>query len=483
MKLITFVSALLLCALQSQSQPGEARIGGAIYSLHEGDTMILTTFDYGQSMNPDSQKRYEALVHQHQFSFTVPVSHPSYFRLTPRTFGSLGIGGYLLEEGDDVHIDFGDQEVTIVPTIDHTTYNTSKRKPIQYSGKGAQRFAIMQLLERMQSPFYAQLDDPAQTARFLKVSDSLAQAKLAFLASHQHIFSTRAYALLQAELYSQIAGRCYASMKQLPALRRAMDMYDNPKLVSRAISQLAQNPMAAYAVNYPDNLENYIALGLLKHYPADSLLLWRITRELSTRFKGLQRDVLLGDFVFAQREHPEANVSALIDTALVYVQATDVRTFLHQFKRARMAGNDAYNFTLPDTAGTLHTLQEFRGKVVILDFFFTGCGACRQLAPYLTVLEKQYTGKDVAFVSISIDLNKDFWVKSVNNRNYTNPEIVNLYTGGQTSNHPAIKQNYVTGYPTLLVVDKAGKLCRNPVLPLDDQGSDLTRVIDEALAR
>jgi hypothetical protein len=57
-----------------------------------------------------------------------------------------------------------------------------------------------------------------------------------------------------------------------------------------------------------------------------------------------------------------------------------------------------------------------------------------------------------------------------------------LRTAGQLANHPAIKNYYVTGYPTLILIDKQGRLGANPVMPLDDRGKDLARLIDQALA-
>ena len=45
-------------------------------------------------------------------------------------------------------------------------------------------------------------------------------------------------------------------------------------------------------------------------------------------------------------------------------------------------------------------------KLVLVDFFATWCGPCRQLAPTIETLEKEYAGK-VAFEKIDVDQNSE----------------------------------------------------------------------------
>jgi thiol-disulfide isomerase/thioredoxin len=53
-------------------------------------------------------------------------------------------------------------------------------------------------------------------------------------------------------------------------------------------------------------------------------------------------------------------------------------------------GRPAPKFTLPDLNGRQISLDQFRGKIVMLDFWATWCGPCRMTMPLLGNLEKEY---------------------------------------------------------------------------------------------
>jgi thiol-disulfide isomerase/thioredoxin len=53
-------------------------------------------------------------------------------------------------------------------------------------------------------------------------------------------------------------------------------------------------------------------------------------------------------------------------------------------------------------------LSDFKGKYVYIDVWATWCGPCRAEIPFLKKTEEKYEGKNIAFVSISVDVQKDF---------------------------------------------------------------------------
>lgn len=107
-----------------------------------------------------------------------------------------------------------------------------------------------------------------------------------------------------------------------------------------------------------------------------------------------------------------------------------------------------------DTAGQVVKLSDFRGKVVYIDVWATWCGPCRQQIPFLKETEKRFHGKDVVFLSVSIDNNKKKWKEFVKKEKLTGVQIHN--PGGWGSD--ICKKYNITGIPRFMLIDKEGKV-------------------------
>jgi len=66
-------------------------------------------------------------------------------------------------------------------------------------------------------------------------------------------------------------------------------------------------------------------------------------------------------------------------------------------------GQMAPNFTLHNLKGETVSLESFKGKPIVLDFWATWCLPCRKSLPELAKLDKKYRGKGVVFLGLSID--------------------------------------------------------------------------------
>jgi peroxiredoxin len=76
-------------------------------------------------------------------------------------------------------------------------------------------------------------------------------------------------------------------------------------------------------------------------------------------------------------------------------------------------GMQALDFTLPDTSGTSVTLSSFKGRYVLVDFWASWCGPCREENPYVVKVYQQYGGKDFEIIGISLDSQKAAWLKAI----------------------------------------------------------------------
>jgi DsbE subfamily thiol:disulfide oxidoreductase len=62
----------------------------------------------------------------------------------------------------------------------------------------------------------------------------------------------------------------------------------------------------------------------------------------------------------------------------------------------------APDFTLPDPRGKKVSLQDFRGKVVFLNFWATWCESCREEMPSMERLYQEYKGKGLEIVAVNV---------------------------------------------------------------------------------
>src|SRR5581483_12448648 len=75
--------------------------------------------------------------------------------------------------------------------------------------------------------------------------------------------------------------------------------------------------------------------------------------------------------------------------------------------KARSSRKPAPQFTLTDSNGAKVKLADYRGKVVLLNFWATWCGPCQVEIPWFEEFEQQYKSKGFEVVGVSMD--EDGW--------------------------------------------------------------------------
>ena len=120
-----------------------------------------------------------------------------------------------------------------------------------------------------------------------------------------------------------------------------------------------------------------------------------------------------------------------------------------EFARARMA--PAFAVTTLD--GQHVSMDDLQGKVVLLDFWATWCGPCREALPHVRELAKKFQGQPLVILSVSLDSDEDKWKEFVAANGMT---WLQYRDGGFTS--PLSKMFAVAAIPHTFTIDADGVL-------------------------
>lgn len=137
-------------------------------------------------------------------------------------------------------------------------------------------------------------------------------------------------------------------------------------------------------------------------------------------------------------------------------QSTDGRAILESIKRSESVaiGKTALDFVQPDMKGKLVSLESFRGKYVLLDFWASWCVPCRQEDPYLVKAYKKYKNNNFTIISISLDTDAKKWKEAVKQDNLFWTQLSDL-KGRQNA---AAKKYNVIPIPDNFLIDPDGKI-------------------------
>ena len=131
-------------------------------------------------------------------------------------------------------------------------------------------------------------------------------------------------------------------------------------------------------------------------------------------------------------------------------------------------GEPAIDFNYPDIEGNEISLTSFKGDLVYVDVWATWCGPCKAEIPSLQKLETDYHGKDIAFMSVSLDTDKEAWEKMVAEKELGG---VQLWANGWSK----ITKDYaIFGIPRFMLFDNEGNvISTNAPRPSSDEIREL----------
>ncbi|RQO75584.1 hypothetical protein DBR43_09615 [Pedobacter sp. KBW06] len=420
------------------------------------------------------------------FKFDIPVSDkPGYISLLKDKFEFPDhlplLNLFLIEPGDNITLKMRKEAPTSLKSQYEGCFNDeyfvwlNKYRDFNYkfSGIGSEKFKARYAIDVSCSMMDSDYD-----------TDYRLRNSLTLLEIYKERMSAKAYHLLKADLFGKYKfnvmenllyiGRASTSMRKLSPEKKIKKMNADELIAAVADEELA---ISAY---YPEYL-------LMKeHYKRDSVLKnsgISMYKQIKNSYGNELQQRLITTHFLNSSSNSKTTQTDLPD-ALTIVKDPIYRQILQDCYKAVKPNSSAPEFEFMNEKNQPVKLSDFRGKVVLIDFWFTGCTGCALLYKHkISHLEEKYkNNKDLVFVSISADRDHKTWNKGLQSGNYTSALAVNLLVGEKGLFHPTLYDFGIRGgLPHLTLIDKDGKILNNTLGTATKE--ELTDQIEIALSK
>ena len=156
------------------------------------------------------------------------------------------------------------------------------------------------------------------------------------------------------------------------------------------------------------------------------------------------------DLKAEEEEVSTPEIRQQLDQMLASVTQDVTYTLDDNRRIAGLKNTAAYDFTATDLDGKPHKLSEYRGKVVVLDFWYRGCGWCIRAMPTMKQVADDFRNKPVVIIGLNTD------------RNVADAKFVDDAMG---LNYPVwridrttVDRFHIRAFPSMLLIDGGGTI-------------------------
>lgn len=406
------------------------------------------------------------IIKNGQCTFSFEIENPSYVTLLINNKYLTFPGDYsvIIEPGDNLNFD--------IPSMKEAGFFGWGIMKVNISGKGAAKVNLFKTAMGKCLEIYAK--DPEYAKQSITYKYETTDKKLSVMSAvldRDKTTSNYIKELIKAQLYGTTMVSLFRSSKRSES--DSVHYLFNKYIVKKRRMDVF---FRKNIVQYGGSIGSYLILTEFKNpvkVGADDFERKNRLQYAEILVKRLEKHPEIRDFMLSK--HLMASIRSAFDstTTKLYRYYCDHANFnnpnynsvvkLYEATEMKLAeGRPFYNFSLPDSTGKFHNLSEFKGKVLVIDFWYNGCGGCKLMVPALEDIELEMKEKDVQFISIGID-KKDLWLDGIGR--YSSANSLQLFTDGQSKEHPMMKYLNIYAYPRLIIVDKNGNIAAAPPEP------------------
>lgn len=123
---------------------------------------------------------------------------------------------------------------------------------------------------------------------------------------------------------------------------------------------------------------------------------------------------------------------------------------IHRKLKKIQAGELSPMARFEDVKGETFSLEDFKGKVIYIDVWAQWCAPCKREAPYFQKLKEKYADKNIVFLQLSVDKNREAWAKYINKKE----ETKNSFILANAFDSEFAKSYLINGIPRFILLDK-----------------------------
>jgi len=130
---------------------------------------------------------------------------------------------------------------------------------------------------------------------------------------------------------------------------------------------------------------------------------------------------------------------------------------------------------LDDLGGQHHRLSDYRGKIVLINFWASWCPECIEEMPSLNKIYEKYKGKGLVVLGISADRKKEAAMKILTKADVKYPVLLD------TSGGIFMRRYAVIAFPTTVVIDRNGFIVERIIGRIDFSSAAFMKTIENLM--